>query len=62
MKVNEHLIKVSASAIPIEGELKLGDDVELMIQGTVVTVLDKDLQDGTIDRVYTIKGVLATGK
>ena len=62
MDVNEHLIKISAGAIPIEHALKLGDDVELMVQGTVVTILDKDLQDGTIDRVYTIKGVLVLEK
>lgn len=59
-KVNEYLVKVSAGAMPIEHELQLGDDVVLKVEGTVVTVLDKDLQDGTVDRVYTIKGVLVS--
>lgn len=60
MEVNEHLVKVQGtSAIPIENGLGLGDDVTLLIEGTVVKILAEDNQDGTQNLTYVVKGVLA---
>ena len=59
MKINETLVKISMSAIPIDHELKLGDDVKIVVMGTVVKSEDRDLQNGEIDRMFTVKGIEA---
>ena len=59
MKINERLVKVSAAAIPISEELELGDDIVLIVTGSAVKSEDRDNQDGTIDRIFTVKGELA---
>ena len=52
--VNEILIKISGrSAIP--GRLEIGQDVQVVIIGSVVTEQKRDNQDGTYDLVYQIK-------
>ncbi len=58
-KVNEHLIKVSAGRIPIEEPLELGVEVRIAVDGEVVKTEDTDNQDGTINRTYIIKGMVA---
>jgi hypothetical protein len=58
-EVNERLVKISAGLTPIEGKLELGDDVQIVIQGNVVKTEQKDLQDGTYDIVYVVKGLIA---
>ena len=58
-KINEILVKISMSPIPVERELKLGDDVTIQVMGSVVKSEDRDNQDGTIDRVYHVKGIEA---
>jgi len=59
MKVNEKLLKVSAGQIVLDGELNLGDDVIIRIDGTVTKTEDHDNQDGTVNRVFTVKGTIA---
>ncbi len=59
MQINEKLVKVSAGKVPIEGDIKLGDDVQIIISGTVVKEEHGDLQDGTINQVFVIKGVVS---
>jgi hypothetical protein len=59
MKINEYLIKVSQGKAPIAGSLEIGQDVEVAIQGNVVKVEDTDNQDGTINRTYVIKSIVA---
>lgn len=59
MRINETLVKISMSAIPIDHELALGEDVKIMVYGTVVKSEDRDLQNGEIDRIYTVKGIEA---
>ena len=51
---NEKLIKIS-SKTPIEKTLELGNDVVIKIKGSVVSTQELDNQDGTINKVYTIK-------
>lgn len=58
--INEHLLKVSAGYIILITPLQIGTDVTINLQGTVTQITDKDNQDGTVNRVYTVKGVLAT--
>lgn len=58
MKINENLISLSPSSIPIDGEINMGDDVVIKVSGSVVKIEDSDNQDGTINRVYKIKGII----
>ena len=57
--VNEHLVKISAGFIPIEHELKLGDDITLTVDATITKIEQRDNQDGTYNQVYVAKGVIA---
>jgi len=59
MEVNENLLTVSAGYIILDTPLKIGDDVILTISGTVITTTDKDNNDGTINRVFKVKGIIA---
>lgn len=57
--INEKMVKLS-SRIPFPKELQLGQDVVITIDGEtsigcVVKTEDMDNQDGSINRIYTIK-------
>lgn len=58
-KINTYLIKVSQSAIPSDGKHELGDDVVVQVRGSVIEIKDTDNHDGSYDRTYKVKGVLA---
>lgn len=58
-EINERLIKIS-SRLPTATEIQLGEDITLQIHGGVFTLNcvkteDMDNQDGTINRIYTLK-------
>ena len=53
-QINEKLIAFSGKGA-IQGKLSLGDDVVLKVKGNIITVEDRDNQDGTIDIVYKVK-------
>lgn len=59
MELNEKLVKVSTSLVTIEGNLKLGDDVQILLSGAVTDVKQRDNGDGTYDEVYFVKGIIA---
>lgn len=59
MKIDSHLLKLSASPIYIESPLELGSEVTGFFKGEVVKVEDKDNQDNSFNRTYTVKGVIA---
>jgi hypothetical protein len=57
--INERFVKIS-SRIPYPVDLQLGQDIEIGIGGrqtlgNVVKTEDMDNQDGTINRIYTVK-------
>lgn len=52
-------IRVKASAVAINQELKLGDDVSCIMMGSITDVTDTDNQDGSITRTYHVKGQFA---
>lgn len=59
MTINEKFVKIS-SRLTIEEEITLGDDVTMVLKGKTYILNctkteDMDLQDGTIDRIYTLK-------
>ena len=54
--INEILIKIS-SRCPIDKELELGQDVSLLVRGTVVSKQENDNQDGTYDVIIKCKPV-----
>lgn len=62
MTINERFIKLS-SRVPFPEDINLGDDVRVTINGreytyNCVSTQDKDLQDGTIDRIYILKSLV----
>lgn len=59
MKINQYLIRVKASAIPITQELKMGEELSAIIMGTVTKIEDTDNDNGSIDRTYHITGQFA---
>ncbi len=58
--INERLIKIS-SRLPYSGEIQLGEDITLTLARGETFILncvkteDMDNQDGTINRIYTLK-------
>lgn len=55
MKINEHLVRISAGKAPIDKPLEIGQEVTIGAKGSVVKVEDQDNGDGTINRCYVIK-------
>ncbi len=60
--INETFIKFS-SKVPFAEAIELGDDLTVIVGKTpyifnAVTSQDKDLQDGTVDRIFTLKCTL----
>lgn len=58
MKINSRSVKITASRIETPKELANGSDIVLTVEGTVVKEEYLDLQDGTVDVVYHVKGVI----
>ena len=58
MRIDEKVVKISLSKIPIEEELNLGDDVTIVVSGSVVKIAHEDNQDGSYDVVYIVKGMV----
>ena len=54
MEIKNKILKLSGSS-DILNELELGQDVEMIVRGSVVTTQDLDEQDGTFSRVYKVK-------
>lgn len=59
MTINERLVRISAGLTPIEQELELGKDVQLVVSGNVVKVEQQDQQDNTYNLIYVIKGLVS---
>lgn len=57
--INENLIKVKSDAIPIGRTMELGEDVRLLLEGTVVQLQEVDNNDGTKNVIYLVKGIIA---
>lgn len=47
------------SKVPILGELKLGDEVQILMQGEVVKEEREDCQDGSYNQVFIVKGTIS---
>jgi hypothetical protein len=59
MQIDEHLIKISGGYIPISPTQipQMDEDVELRVMGSVTKIEDKSNYDGTVNRIYHVKGV-----
>ncbi len=60
--LNEKWVKLS-SRVPFPDEIQLGQDITVIIGGhqylfNCVTTQDKDNQDSTVDRIYTLKSLI----
>lgn len=56
--VSDHLLRVSSGYIELPQPLEIGADVTLTLHGSVVKTEDRDNQDGTVQRIYTVKGMI----
>jgi hypothetical protein len=56
MRLHDSQVKVSESPISIDRELKLGDEVRMVINGSVIEVKSTDNQDGTYTSLARVKG------
>ena len=62
MTINERFVKLS-SRVPYKMDIALGEDIKVTIGAqdylfNCVSTQDKDLQDGTIDRIYILKSLV----
>lgn len=57
--VDEHLLKVSAATIVLDQPLGIDDEVMIVLKGDVVSQQDKTNHDGTVQRIYTVKGFIS---
>jgi hypothetical protein len=55
--INSTSIKISRGKVEVDRELSMGQEVELVVKGTVVQKTFNDNQDGTEDLVFTVKAV-----
>lgn len=61
MDINERFIKFS-SRVPFSENIELGEDLTVTVNGknyifNCVKTEDRDNQDGTIDKIYTLKSL-----
>jgi hypothetical protein len=56
--VNEYFLKISAGNIYIEKPLEIDQDLTATVIGQIVKQEDKTNNDGTVDRIYTLKAYL----
>lgn len=59
MKLNDAQITVSGGLISVDRELKLGEEVIMIVHGSVIEEKRTDNQDGTYNHLARIKGTIA---
>ncbi len=55
MNINTRYLKISAGKTELEKSPEMGEDMILVVEGSVVKIDYKDNQDGTVDAIYTLK-------
>lgn len=58
MKASQYSVKISAGKIEIDKPLEIGQDITIKVDGNIAKTEDSDLQDGTVERTYIIKGII----
>lgn len=62
MEIREHLLKLSGKRkdlIISTQPLAMDQEVHLVVEGQVVKIEDETNNDGTVNRIYIIKGIIA---
>jgi len=55
--INEHLVQITGKAC-IDGDLgDYGDDVILIVKGSITHIEGRDNHDGSIDKVFKVKQI-----
>jgi len=62
MQVNEYLVSFSKGFIPIDQELEIGDQVRADVEFEVDKIEIQNNHDGTVNKIYKLKGFFATIK
>lgn len=60
VKVNEHIVQIMGgrkNLIHIDQPLRMGEDFDLKVSGSVSEIHDIDNGDGSVDRIYKVKGI-----
>lgn len=54
--INEKILKIRGSvSLPPDKEFELGEDVEVVVCGSVIQIETKDNFDGTFDKIFILK-------
>ena len=59
MKLSDAQITISGGLISVDRELKLGEEVVMVVHGSVIEEKKTDNQDGSYNHLARIKGVVA---
>lgn len=57
-KINEHVLKLQGKATLLK-ELELGHSFKVLVDGAIDQTIDEDNQDGTYNRLYRFRPILA---
>lgn len=60
MTIDEILLKVSAGQIVLDNDLDIDNEVAVMIKGSITKAEYKSNQDGTSNKILTLKGEIAS--
>ncbi len=55
MNINTRYLKISAGKTELIKSPEMGEDMSVVVQGEIVKIDYLNLQDGTVDAVYTLK-------
>lgn len=59
MKLSDSQVTISGGLISVDRELKLGDEVVMIVHGSVIEEKKTDNQDGTFTHLARVKGTVA---
>lgn len=54
--ISEHLLSISKGYIYLQQPLNIDEDYTAIIKGSITKTTDQSNQDGSIKRIYTLKG------
>ncbi len=55
MKINTRYLKISAGKTELEKSPGMGEDMSVVVEGSVFKIDYLDQQDGSVNAVYTLK-------
>jgi len=57
-KIDERLLRINSNPVILFGKLKMDENVSMLVKGNVIKIEDKTNDNGTVDRIFVIKGTI----